>query len=274
MEKIVNFCPNGSEPTRENSLVPVFTNELIEDICRAYDEDLITLVHVHARDKNGKPSSKVEDFAPIIEGIRKHCPDLSICASLSGRYGNTFESRSEVLDLNPDMGSLTMSSWNYRTGVNINSPSMILQLLDKMNSLNIVPEIECFDAGMLNYTNYLISKGLLKGPFYINMILGNLSNAQADQITVDHLLNYKPKDSYLCLGGIGKSQFKVIPFVLENADGIRLGLEDNIHDEYGNKVTNQYLLNNFKNCLNGNFKIKNPLEFKKWLKHDNSIRKV
>ncbi len=270
MEKIVNFCPNGSEPTKKNSLAPIFTNEIIDEVCRAYDENLITLVHIHARDKNGKPSSKVEDFAPIIEGLRKYCPDLVICASLSGRYDNTFESRSEVLDLKPDMGSLTMSSWNYRTGVNINPPNTILKLTERMNELNIVPEIECFDAGMLNYTNHLISKGLLKGPFYINMILGNLSNAQADEISVDYIMNYKPKDSYLSLGGIGKNQFKVFSFI-EKVDGIRLGLEDNIHDENGNKTTNNYLLHKFKEL---NYQIKSPIEFKKWLKNDNSIRKI
>ena len=42
MKKIVNFCPTGSEPTRENSLAPLFPNEIIEDVCKAYDEDLIT----------------------------------------------------------------------------------------------------------------------------------------------------------------------------------------------------------------------------------------
>jgi len=263
MEKIINFCPNGSETTKENSLAPIFPNEVIEEVIDFYEKQLITLVHIHARNKNGKPSSKVQDFSPIIEGIRKYCPDLTICASLSGRYFNTFEERSAVLDLKPDMGSLTMGSWNYKTGVNINSPQMIVSLAEKMNKLGIVPELECFDAGMLNYTNHLISKGLLKGPFYINMILGNLTNAQADEISVNHLLHYKPKDSYLCLGGIGKNQFKILPFI-EKVDGIRIGLEDNIHDENKNKTTNQYLLSKL------DFKTMSPSEFKKWIKNGNN----
>ena len=263
MKKIVNFCPTGSEPTRENSLAPLFPNEIIEDVCKAYDEDLITLVHIHARDKNGKPSNKIEHFAPIVEGIRNYCPKLTICTSLSGRHNNTFEARSEVLELKPDMGSLTMSSWNYTTGVNINSPEMIIKLAEKMNDLNIVPEIECFDSGMLNYTNYLISKNILRKPIYINMILGNLTNAQADEISVNHLLHYKPKDSYLCLGGIGKNQFKILPFI-EKVDGIRIGLEDNIHDENKNKTTNQYLLSKL------DFKTMSPSEFKKWIKNGNN----
>ena len=32
-----------------------------------------------------KPSSEAKRYAPIIEGIRKNCPGLVVCASLSGR---------------------------------------------------------------------------------------------------------------------------------------------------------------------------------------------
>lgn len=263
MEKIVNFCPNGSETTKENSLAPIFPNEVIEEVIDFYEKQLITLVHIHARDKNGKPSSKVQDFSPIIEGIRKYCPDLTICASLSGRYFNTLEERSAVLDLKPDMGSLTMSSWNYKTGVNINSPQMIVSLAEKMNKLGIVPELECFDAGMLNYVNYLIKKKTLKSPNYINMIFGNLSNAQLNIDTVSDILNNKPENSIMCFGGIGGQQLEANLTGIYKADGCRIGLEDNLYNLNNEKTTNFNLLKRIKVYFKGY--IMKPKDFKQWL---------
>lgn len=263
MKKIVNFCPNGSETTKENSLAPIFPNEVIDEVLHMYEEELITLVHIHARDDEGKPSSKVWDFSFIIDEIRKYCPDLTICTSLSGRYFNTFEERSAVLDLKPDMGSLTMGSWNYKNGVNINSPEMILALAEKMNDLGIVPELECFDAGMLNYVNYLINKGILKSPHYINMIFGNLSNAQLNINTVSDILNNKPENSIMCFGGIGKQQIEANLTGIAKADGCRVGLEDNLN---GGECSNLKLLEDLNINLHKN-DIMKPKDFKEWIKN-------
>jgi hypothetical protein len=99
---------------------------------------------------------------------------LVICVSLSGRSFNKFEERSEALELEgflkPDMGSLTLSSLNFNQIASINSPEMILNLANKMKNLGIVPELEAFDAGMINYAKYLIKKGLLEPPYYFNLI--------------------------------------------------------------------------------------------------------
>lgn len=261
-KKIINFVPTGTNTTRYNSLAPLEPNEIVEEVCQAYELNLITLVHIHARDKSLNNSYKAKDYEPIINGIRKYCPDLAICASLTGRNFNEFEKRSEVLQLKPDMGSLTMGSWNYSNGVNINSPEMIIRLAEKMNELNIVPEIECFDSGMLNYANYLINKGILKKPHYINIIFGNLSNAQFNLDTVNYLLARKPVYSKMCFGGIGKAQHLVTGVDLNN-DGWRVGLEDNFYDINGNKTTNIALL---KNVFSKNiFNLLTPKEFKQWL---------
>jgi uncharacterized protein (DUF849 family) len=264
MKKIVNFTPTGTNTTRENSLAPLEPNEIVEEVCQVFEKKLITLVHIHARDKDLNNTYKAEHYRPIIEGIRRHCPDLAICTSLTGRHFNEFEKRSEVLELKPDMGSLTMGSWNYSNGVNINTPEMIVKLAERMNKLNIVPEIECFDAGMLNYANYLISKGILKKPYYINMIFGNLFNAQFDVDVIDYLVKLKPHTSKMCFGGIGKTQNSVINYNVRN-DGWRVGLEDNFYDSKGNKVKNIELLDTLhKSC---NFELVTPKEFKQWLQY-------
>jgi 3-keto-5-aminohexanoate cleavage enzyme len=263
VKKIINFAPTGTQPSQENSLAPLESNQIIEEVHEAYEYG-ITMTHIHARHPQTlKNSNDKNHYRPIIEGIRQHCPDLIICASLTGRFEPEFERRSEVLELLPDMGSLTMSSINFPTGESVNSPDMILKLIDKMKTYGVTPEIECFDSGMLNYTNYLINKGILDGVHYINVILGNIYNAQSDLATLSSILNNKPKNSILCLGGIGKEQLKSNIMGLLYADGVRIGLEDNLYSVGKNKTTNMWLLkriNNIKDELG--FLTMTPKEFK------------
>jgi len=263
MKKIINFTPTGTQTNRQNSLAPLTESEIIEEIHEAYEMG-ITLTHIHARDPLTLENTyKKEIYKNIIDGIRKHCPDLSICVSLTGRLSPEFEKRSEVLELYPDMGSLTMSSLNFPISASINELDIILKLIEKMDLFGVIPEIECFDSGMLNYTNYLISKEIIKKPIYINVILGNIYNAQTDLSTISSIYNNKPQDSIMCLGGIGKEQLKSNVLGLLYFDGLRVGLEDNLYFREKEKTTNISLLKRIHTILNQlDYKIMKPKEFK------------
>src|SRR5512133_3334346 len=175
---IIDFTPTGMIPTKSlTPHVPVTASEIIEDIHHACELG-ISKVHLHARSsENESPAYDKAIYAKIIEGIRKFAPDLVVCVSLSGRTFIKFEERSDALDLNgalkPDMGSLTLSSLNFNKIASINTPDMIQSLAEKMLKLEIVPELEAFDAGMINYAKYLIKRELIKPPYYFNLLLGN-----------------------------------------------------------------------------------------------------
>ena len=72
----------------------------------------------------------------------------------------------------PDMASLTLSSLNFQTGASINEPNVILQLIEQMDKWGVIPELECFDTGMINMANHLISKGILNLFLYSSIKLG------------------------------------------------------------------------------------------------------
>lgn len=242
MKKIINFTPTGTQPTRENSLAPLEVNEIIEEVIEAHSIG-ISFVHIHARESGThKNTYKKEVYGKIIEGIRKYCPELLICASLTGRNFPELEKRTEVLQCYPDLGSLTMSSLNFPSGASVNQPETILHLIEKMEHFGVTPEIECFDTGMLNYTNYLIQKDILKAPHIINVILGNIYNAQSDLASVANIKSMLPKDAMVCLGGIGKQQLRSNILGLLDFDGIRIGLEDNLFFQQKEKATNTQLL--------------------------------
>jgi len=242
MKKIINLTPTGTQPTRGNSLAPLLPNEIIEEVHQA-NELGISVVHLHARDEVTLENTyKKETYQKIIEGIKKYCPELLICVSLTGRNFHEIEKRTEVLQLYPDMGSLTMSSLNFPSGTSINQPDTILSLIESMDKYGVQPEIECFDSGMLNYTNYLISKNILKPPYHINVILGNIYNGQCDFGTLASIKSNLVPNTYTCLGGIGLQQLKSTVYGLLDFDGIRIGLEDNLYYKDKEKTTNIDLL--------------------------------
>ena len=70
------------------------------------------------------------------------------------------------------MGSLTLSSLNFNKIASINSPDIIQDLAAKMKDMGIVPELEAFDSGMINFSKYLIKKNLLVAPYYFNLLFG------------------------------------------------------------------------------------------------------
>jgi len=250
MKKIINFTPTGTQTTRSNSFAPLTPNEIIDSVYEA-NEIGISIVHLHARDEVTLENTyKKEVYQRIIEGIKIYCPELLICVSLTGRNFPELEKRSEVLQLLPDMGSLTMSSLNFPSGASINQPEMILSLIKEMDKYGVQPEIECFDTGMLNYTNYIISKNILQPPYHINIILGNMYNGQCDLGTLSTIKNNLPSNSFTCLGGIGSQQLKSTTYGLLDFDGIRIGLEDNLYYKDKVKTTNMELLKRAHRIMN------------------------
>jgi len=232
-EKIViNFTPTGMLPTKKDTpYVPISPEEIVEDVRRAYLLG-ITMVHLHARDENGLPTHQKDVYAKIIHGIRQFAPELIICVSTSGRILNTLESRSEVLELDgvlkPDMASLTMSSLNFNRSASVNDPKMIFDLASIMKERKILAEIEVFDLGMINYIHYLVKKDILKEPFYVNFILGNIASAQTDLLHIGSMIKDLPDKTVLSIGGVGNQQIDANALAIAMNYGIRIGLEDNI----------------------------------------------
>ena len=232
MDVIINFTPTGMIPTKEMTKhVPVTPEEVVEDVRRAVDIG-ITMVHLHARGQGGAPDYHKEIYAEMIEGIRSFDPELVICVSLSGRDFQEFEQRTDCLNLTgkikPDMGSLTLSSLNFNRVASVNSPEMIQKLAEAMKERGILPELEAFDAGMINYAKYLEKKGLLQPPHYFNLLCGNIACAQPDLLHAGIMIRDLPPDSYWSLAGIGDSQLMMNSIAIAAGGGVRVGLEDNI----------------------------------------------
>jgi 3-keto-5-aminohexanoate cleavage enzyme len=268
---VINFTPTGMIPTKKiTPYVPVSVSEIIEDVHQA-SELGITLVHLHARDaETGEPTHRKEVYGEIIGGIRKYAPDLVICVSLSGRNVSELELRADPLNLEgnlkPDFGSLTLSSLNFNNSASQNSPKMVQDLAARMKQKGIVPELEAFDNGMVNYSKYLFKKNLISPPYYFNLLLGNIAGSQANLLHTGIMVNDLPEHSVWSLAGLGVDQLMMNSLSIAIGGGVRVGLEDNIwFDTKKTKLaTNLELVKRIHAIANANDReIMTPQEFRK-----------
>nr|WP_321268705.1 GNAT family N-acetyltransferase [uncultured Sulfurimonas sp.] len=236
---IINVALTGMVPTKNlTSYVPISVDEIIEDAIKVHDAGA-SIVHLHARDKDGVPVSDARYFESIISVLRKERPELICCATTSGRGGIAFEKRSEVLHLSgkskPDMASLTLGSLNFLSGASVNSLETIQRLAILMKEKNIMPELEVFDIGMINVAKYLERHNIIDGVKYFNILLGNLNTASATLGDLSHIYSSLPHNSIWAASGLGAFQLPMNMAAIIAGGNVRVGLEDNIY--YDSKET-------------------------------------
>ncbi len=226
---IINAAITGMVPLkRDNADVPLSVEEIVAEARRVRDAGA-AILHFHARDAQGRPTSDLETHRRIVAGVRAACPDLILCGSTSGRTFGAFEQRAVVLDCGVDLASLTLGSMNFPTGPSINAPDMIQQLARRMAGRGIVPELECFDVGMIDYArDYLLPQRVIAAPLYFNLLLGSLGTAAATPANLAHMVRGLPPGATWSATGIGRFQFEIQRLAIERGGHVRVGLEDNL----------------------------------------------
>ena len=132
-------------------------------------------------------------------------------------------------DLKPDLASLTLSSLNFLSGASVNAPDTIIGLATIMRDRGIVPELEIFDLGMLNYAKVLERKGLLPGPVVANLFFGNVAGMQATLAEVGLATERLAPGAIWSGAGIGDFQLTAQALAVAAGGGVRVGLEDGIY---------------------------------------------
>ncbi len=229
---IVNVALTGMIAQRSDSPhVPLTAEEIVEDgaACAAAGASIL---HLHARDDQGRPAWRREAYASILEGLRDRCPAVVLCVSTSGREVAELDRRADVLALDgqarPDMASLTLGSLNFRTQASVNAPATIVALAAAMTERGIRPELEIFDTGMAYLANELVHRGVLQAPLYANLLLGAPNTAPATAGDLAGLVGGLPPGTTWAVGGLGAFQLPMNAFAVFMGGHIRTGLEDNL----------------------------------------------
>ncbi len=227
---IICVAITGSLPTKENNpAVPITIAEQIESTHEAFEAGA-SIAHCHVRDDDGKPTSDPERFARLKEGLEKYCPGLVIQLSTGGRSGAGKE-RGGMLPLRPDMASLSVGSNNFPTRVYENPPDLVDWLAAEMLSHNVKPEIEAFDLSHIVQAATMQKDGRLKGPLYVQFVMGVKNAMPADERILDFYIETLKRlspDAKWCAAGIGSAQILINEWAIAKGGHTRTGMEDNV----------------------------------------------
>ena len=227
---IICVAITGSVPQKSNNpAVPITISEQIESTHAAYQAGA-SIAHCHVRNDDGTPTSDPDRFALLMEGIRKHCPDMIVQLSTGGRSG-AGRMRGGMLPLAPDMASLSVGSNNFPTRVYENQPDLVDWLAAEMLKYNIKPEIEAFDLSHIFQAVKMQADGRLNGPLYVQFVMGVKNAMPVDKHVFDFYvatLNRLAPDAQWCGAGVGPGQIVVNEWSIAAGGHTRTGLEDNM----------------------------------------------
>ena len=227
---IICVAITGSVPQKsDNPAVPITVEEQVESTHEAFEAGA-AIAHCHVRMDDGTPTSDLERFAQLKEGIEKHCPGMIVQLSTGGRSG-AGQARGGMLPLKPDMASLSVGSNNFPTRVYENPPDLVDWLAGEMRTYEVVPEIEAFDLSHILQAIRLHEAGKLYGPLYVQFVMGVKNAMPADKQVFDFYvktMRERAPEAQWCAAGIGPNQIVVNEWAIAAGGHTRTGLEDNV----------------------------------------------
>lgn len=231
MEKlIVTAAICGAEVMKENNPNVPYTVKEIADEAEACYKAGASIIHLHVRNDDGTPTQSKDRFKLCIDAIRSRCSDIIIQPSTGGAVGMSNEERLQPIYLNPEMATLDCGTCNFGgDDIFVNTENTIKEFAEKMALLNIKPEIEVFDKGMIDMALRLNRKGYIKSPMHFNFVMGVNGGISADLRSLSFMCESIPLGSTFTVSGIGKAQFPMAAMSIISGGHVRVGFEDNVY---------------------------------------------
>ena len=266
--KVIITCAvtGGAHTPSMSDAVPVTPEEIAEQGIAAAEAGA-AILHLHARQPhNGMPTGDpavFDRFLPVI----KQRTDAVINLTTGGSATMPVEERLlAARHFKPEMCSLNMGSINFaffdvakkittwkhdwEEGYVANSDDYIFRntfrdiatILGTMSDAGTRFELECYDLGHLYNLAHFVDRGLIKPPFFIQMIFGILGGMGPDlenltflKMTADRL--FGPENFQWSVLAAGRHQ---MPFLTQSAlmgGNVRVGLEDSLFISRGELAT-------------------------------------
>ena len=260
---IISCAITGAMHTPTMSDALPITPQEIADQSIAAAEAGAAIIHLHARvPETGEPTGSPDVYARFLPVIKQRT-DAVINLTTGGSPAMSVQDRlAGALRFKPEMCSLNMGSMNfaiYPAANRItqwkhgweepyvrNSDDFIFRntfrdiayILEAMSDNGTKFEHECYDVGHLYNLAHFVDRGLVKPPFFVQMIFGILGGIGAE---LDNLMFMKQTADRLF--GKGTFQWSVLaagrhqmPFITQAAllgGNVRVGLEDSLFLERG-----------------------------------------
>lgn len=226
--------------------IPVSPEEIAADTV-AVAKAGASMVHIHVHDEKGYPTMDTryfkEAFEAVKEATEKAGVDVIVNLTTSGGSNDDFLRQEHLRQLRPEVCSYDAGTFNWALGgIFENSPGFLVELGKTTQQLDIKPEIEVFDAGMLGNAIAYAGHKVLKTPCHFQFVLGVLGGMAGTVENLEYLHRHLPEGSTWSVTGIGQAHLPMLLAGLAlGCDGIRVGLEDNLYLSRGVKGTNLQL---------------------------------
>jgi uncharacterized protein (DUF849 family) len=266
--KVIITCAvtGGAHTPSMSDALPVTPDEIAEQGIAAAEAGA-AILHLHARQPhNGMPTGDpavFDRFLPVI----KQRTDAVINLTTGGSATMPVEERLlAARHFKPEMCSLNMGSINFaffdvakkittwkhdwEEGYVANSDDYIFRntfrdiatILGTMSDAGTRFELECYDLGHLYNLAHFVDRGLIKPPFFIQMIFGilggmgpDLENLTFMKMTAERL--FGRENFQWSVLAAGRHQ---MPFLTQSAlmgGNVRVGLEDSLFISRGELAT-------------------------------------
>ncbi len=231
---IITAAICGAEVTKDNNPnVPYTVEEIGREAESAYKAGA-SIIHLHVREDDGTPTQSKERFNECFEEIRKRCKDVIIQPSTGGAVGMTDEERLQPVYLLPEMATLDCGTCNFGgDDIFVNTENTIKNFGEKFMKLNIKPELEVFDKGMIDMALRVQRKGYIKTPMHFNFVMGVNGGISAAARDLVFMAESIPKGSTFTVSGIGKKEFEMGTLAIIMGGHVRVGFEDNVYMSKG-----------------------------------------
>jgi 3-keto-5-aminohexanoate cleavage enzyme len=229
-EPVVIVCaPTGAEVTRElQPALPHTPQEVTKEALAAIDEGA-TVIHLHAREADGTPSSDPALFSQMVSSIAE-CSTAITMVSTGGSVEMSIEERLTGLDARPDMAGIETGSLNFGDDIFITSRGDSLRVVTAAAAAGVELEVEAFELGHIHQALRMLERGELNPPLRVNAVFGVPGAVAATPEALDAMRRALPADARWTVTAIGRHQRRMLALaILCGATGIRVGFEDNVY---------------------------------------------
>ncbi|HZB33808.1 MAG TPA: 3-keto-5-aminohexanoate cleavage protein [Streptosporangiaceae bacterium] len=235
---LITVAPTGAESDKaEVPALPVTLDELVRT-ARECEAAGAAVIHIHIRDDEARPTLDLGRLRETVLAVRE-ATDLIVQLSTGGAVTDSYDDRLRVLEAGPDACSLTCGTVNFGADVFMNPWPFMVELYERTQELQIVPEFELFDLGHVAALHRLLAKHGLPygGHVHCDLVMGVPGGMPGDARTLVAAVAALPEGATWSATGVGRTSLPVMYAALSAGGHLRVGMEDTLTYAKGRPVT-------------------------------------
>lgn len=227
---LITVAPTGAESTKVDvPQLPTTLEELV-DTARRCEAAGASLIHLHIRDADHRPTLDQSRLRASVEALREQT-DLVVQLSTGGSVHDPLGQRLTVLDAEPDSCSLTCGTTNFGDDVFLNPWPFMVQLYRQSVEREVVPEFELFDLGHVAALRRLLDQEGLPygGRVHVDFVTGVPGGMPGTAAALLAGVALLPAEvTSWSATGIGRAHLPIAATALAAGGHLRVGMEDNL----------------------------------------------